>query len=119
MQQIIISPSEHKMKSPYLGIIFMYRLNPYVDPSEPPGAEMLQHSQHKIGAHSLMCRISIDINVILRVMWCVTRPFNPSSTQLAAATNKGAAAACIRGMQATLARESLTLTAFTMDIIGA
>ena len=36
----------------------------------------------------------------------MTRPFNPSSTQLATTTNKGAAAtAHIRGVQTSLARE--------------
>ena len=37
---------------------------------------------------------------------CVTRPFRHSPTEPAVATNKDAAAtACIRGMQAVLARE--------------
>ena len=44
----------------------------------------------------------------------VTRPINPSSNVHAAVTNSCAASiACIRGKQAALARENLTLTIIT------
>ena len=49
----------------------------------------------------------------------VIRPINPSSTQPAAITNKGAAAtAYIRGIQAALALKSVTLRALVMDTRG-
>ena len=45
-------------------------------------------------------------DIVVRVIWCVTLPFNPTSTQPTATTNKGTAAmAFLRGMEATLARE--------------
>ena len=43
----------------------------------------------------------------MRVVWNVTLPFNPSSTQPTATANKDAAATSyIRGMQASFAVES-------------